>query len=211
LGIDLKTVARKLDFLAAQVRMRRLEYLEHLKREGRFITDLQFDEMETFERSKCLPLSIPLVVESESRRILAFGVASMPASGPLAEISRRKYGFRKDERASVAVALLRELGPVIARGATLTSDQNPKYPGWLRRAGLRVEHHRVKGRRPRASGQGELKVGHSDPLFWLNHTAAMLRANMSRLIRRTWCTTKRADRLLAHLEVYADYHNRVRI
>ena len=57
-------------------------------------------------------------------------------------------------------------------------------------------------------GQGELKKIGFDPLFDLNHTAAMIRANINRLFRRTWCTTKRADRLEAHLELYVQYHNR---
>ena len=48
-----------------------------------------------------------------------------------------------------------------------------------------------------------------DPLFSLNHTCAMLRANINRLFRRTWCTTKRKDRLEQHLAVYMDFHNRI--
>jgi hypothetical protein len=35
----------------------------------------------------------------------------------------------------------------------------------------------------------------------------MIRANVNRMFRRTWCTTKRRDRLEAHLVLYADYHN----
>jgi len=58
-------------------------------------------------------------------------------------------------------------------------------------------------------GQGELKRGGYDPLFSLNHTAAMIRANINRLFRRTWCTSKRIDRLEGHLLLYTDYHNRV--
>ena len=36
----------------------------------------------------------------------------------------------------------------------------------------------------------------------------MLRANISRLIRKTWNTTKRIDRLLDHLMIYVVSHNR---
>lgn len=72
-----------------------------------------------------------------------------------------------------------------------------------------VQHKRVKGRRGCVVGQGELKRGGRDPLFALNHTAAMLRANVNRLFRRTWCTTKRMDRLKAHLMIYIDFHNTV--
>jgi hypothetical protein len=37
----------------------------------------------------------------------------------------------------------------------------------------------------------------------------MLRANINRLFRRTWCTTKKPERLEQHLAVYMDFHNRV--
>jgi hypothetical protein len=57
-------------------------------------------------------------------------------------------------------------------------------------------------------GQGELKSGGFDPLFSFNHTAAMLRANINRLVRKTWCTTKRIDRLEAHIALYVQFHNR---
>lgn len=46
-----------------------------------------------------------------------------------------------------------------------------------------------------------------DPLFSLNHTCAMLRANINRLFRRTWCTTKVPENLGAHIAMYAYYHN----
>ena len=56
-------------------------------------------------------------------------------------------------------------------------------------------------------GQGELKRGGFDPLFALNHTAAMYRDRIKRLSRRTWCTTKRADRLQLLVDLYAWHHN----
>lgn len=56
-------------------------------------------------------------------------------------------------------------------------------------------------------GQGELKRIGKDPIFSLNHTFAMLRANINRLVRRTWCTTKRQDRLRLHIALYAVRHN----
>jgi hypothetical protein len=50
-------------------------------------------------------------------------------------------------------------------------------------------------------GQGELKRGGFDPLFSLNHTAAMFRDRLKRLSHRTWCTTKRPDRLQLLLDL----------
>jgi hypothetical protein len=63
------------------------------------------------------------------------------------------------------------------------------------------------GQRGSTTGQGELKAVRFDPLFSLNHSCAMFRANMSRLIRKTWSTTKKMERLADHLAIYAVYHN----
>jgi transposase-like protein len=64
-----------------------------------------------------------------------------------------------------------------------------------------------KGARPKRSGMGELKDEYPDPLFFINHTLASIRAGMSRLLRRTWNTTKRQKYLQQHLNVYIYYHN----
>jgi hypothetical protein len=202
-----QTVARKLVFLGLQGELGHQTYLNSIETSGRKITELQFDEMETFERSKCLPLSIPLVVEAGTRKILGFRVCSMPAKGPLAEVSRRKYGPRSDDRAECVSSLFSELAPMIDPNAKITSDQNPKYPAWIKRHFPNVQHKTVKGKRGCIVGQGELKKIGFDPLFDLNHTAAMLRANINRLLRRTWCTTKRPDRLIAHIWIYVRFHN----
>ena len=207
LGIALSTVARKLVYLGEQAALRQAEARRSREEAGKLVQAFQFDEMESFERSKCLPLSILLAVEQKTRKVLGFRVCSMPAKGPLARISREKYGKRADHRARSAKALFAEIRPLIAKTAHLTTDQNPKYPGWIKPHFPEVRHRTVKGQRGCVVGQGELKKIGFDPLFSLNHTAAMFRANVNRLIRKTWCTTKRPDRLIAHLAIYIDYHN----
>jgi len=57
------------------------------------------------------------------------------------------------------------------------------------------------------AGQGELKKIGFDPLFSLNHTYAMMRANINRLFRRTWNTTKDPRKLRDHIDLYVWYHN----
>ena len=202
-----KTVARKLLFLAAQAGLRMDTYLEQLRLSGSPLTALQFDEMETFEKSKCLPVSIPLIVDPATRKILAIAACSMPAKGLLAKASVQKYGRRVDDRGKATHALFAKIAPLSASKVKITTDQNPKYPAWIRQHFPESRHIAVKGRRARTAGLGELKVGAHDPIFELNHTAAMIRANVSRLFRRTWNTSKRIDRLMAHLLIYADYHN----
>ena len=207
-----KTTVRKLLFLASQAGMALDEYLRSIvnSEPDQKVKHVVFDEMETFEKSKCLPLSIALAVEDQTRKVLGFEISSMPANGPLALISRRKYGLRADDRARGAALLFQRITPLLCADAKISSDQNPKYPTWIKRDLPKgIYHYSYKGRRGCVVGQGELKRGGFDPLFSLNHTAAMFRANVNRLFRRTWCTTKRMDRLAAHLAIYVQYHNEV--
>ena len=77
-----------------------------------------FDDVETFEHSKCKPLAITLAVEEPTRRILGFKVSSMPAKGLLAALSRKKYGKRKDERPENRKLLFEELVPLVTTRST---------------------------------------------------------------------------------------------
>lgn len=206
LNIHRITVARKLRFLASQARLTHSKWLRSIVSEGHHAVHVQFDEMETFEHTKLKPLSLPLVVTKE-RKILAFDVASMPAKGHLAARSVEKYGRRRDERKAKLHALLKGLNGIVLPTALIESDENPHYPRLIREAFPQSVHRTTKGRRGAITGQGELKKIHWDPLFSLNHTAAMLRANINRLFRRTWCTTKRAQCLKDHMALYVNYHN----
>jgi len=207
LRVDRRTVVRKSLFLGRHAKRLHQAWV---KNQGQF-SHVQFDEMESFERSKCLPLSIPLVVDAKSRAILGLRVASMPAKGPLAAISLKKYGPRVDHRPLAARKLWSEMYQKLAKHPTVTSDMNPKYPNWIKPHFKKIKHITVKGKRGCIVGQGELKKIGFDPLFALNHTAASLRANINRLFRRTWCTTKLAERLELRLYLFAYFHNTVLI
>jgi transposase-like protein len=203
LGISRTTVVRKFLFLAQQAAL----HLNALNRARPAVEVMEFDDLETFEHTKLKPLSVILVVEQKSRRILGFEVARMPAKGVLAKISREKYGKRIDERKKARDQLLRNIQPLIATKALIKSDESFHYPLDVRRFFPLAEHQTFKGRRACVVGQGELKRIGLDPIFSINHTFAMLRANINRLARRTWCTTKKPDRLYAHIQLYALYHN----
>jgi len=72
----------------------------------------------------------------------------------------------------------------------------------------RDTHDRYESRRACVAGQGEMKEGGNDPLFCINHQLAMLRARISRLVRRSWTTTKKIECLEAHLALMVEYYNR---
>jgi len=198
------TVARKL------VRMAKFSQVAHAARLARMKKSVKtavFDEMEAFEHSKCKPVAIAVAVEEGSRIILSATAASMPAKGHLAGISRRRYGKRADHRKHALGKALATISCVASADLLVKSDQCPRYPKLVRKHLPDAEHKTFKGRRGCVVGQGELKAGGRDPLFSLNHTCAMVRDNVKCLSRRTWCTTKRLDRLQCRLDLYVGAHN----
>ena len=203
LGLNRKTIVRKFIFLGRYAQWNLYE--RNLQKPAS--KTIEFDDLETTEHSKLKPVSVTLAVEHRSRRILAFKVARMPAKGPLAAASFKKYGWRKDERPQARALLFKEIRPLLATGATFKSDENPHYVNDVKKYLPYVAHETFKGRKGCVTGQGELKRGGFDPLFSLNHTCAMLRANVNRLFRKTWCTTKKPERLAFHVALYAFYHN----
>ncbi len=202
LGIHRKTVARK---LVRQGRAARL-HLKALAVVRPVSGAVVFDEMETFEHSKMKPLSIAVAVDEETRRILAIQVASMPAKGHLAERSRKKYGPRPDHRPAALATMCLKVLEANPSPTKVKSDECPRYPSVARRHFRGIPHETFKGRRACVVGQGELKALGRDPLFSLNHTAAMVRDNLKTLSRRTWCTAKRSDRLQYLCLIYAWRH-----
>ena len=96
LRVNRKTVERRFRFLASQARTRHEAFLNSYRESKLF--QIQFDDLETSEHSKCKPLSVALAVEPHFRKIIGFEVSRMPAKGHLAKISIQKYGHRTDDR-----------------------------------------------------------------------------------------------------------------
>ncbi len=177
-----------------------------LKKNGLF-TQVQFDDLETYIHTKCKPVTVPAVVDKHTQRVIGFGVAQIPAKGPLAAVSRAKYGYRADKSRAERRALFESLTPHIAPDATFESDQHMHYPYLVKQHFPNANHITYKSRRATTTGLGELKKVGFDNLFAINHTFAMFRANVNRLIRKTWCSTKRQDRLEDHIAIFISVFN----
>ncbi len=204
LCINRKTVARKLLILGPRAKAE-LEEKNYLHPKA---IEVEFDDLETFEHTKCKPLSVTLFVEYKTRRILDFEISQMPAKGRLAKISLKKYGYRADHRPLGRERLFKRVKPFIADTSIIRSDSNPHYTADVARFFPEAKHATVLGGRGCSTGQGELKKKKFDPIFSLNHTCAMFRANINRLFRKTWCTTKKPERLAYHLALYCVSHNK---
>ena len=205
LNLHRTTVNRKLIFLGEQAKLKHQKFLD----KHPLVNSLQFDDLETIEHTKCKPLSCTLAVEEKTRVILGVEVSQMPAKGLLARVSRSRYGYRKDHRSQGIKVLFDSIKKVVHPEASILSDKNPLYPAAVKRAFPKALYNTVKGARGCGTGQGELKRLVYDPLFSLNHTFAMLRANINRLFRKTWCTTKKKSNLEHHLWIYIHFHNQV--
>jgi transposase-like protein len=205
LGLTRKTVARKLRFLALQAR---LAHQKRLRRQPqKTLERLQLDDLITIEHTKLKPLSTSVLVSKTTRMILGIEVGSIPSFGPLSKLSRKKYGKRKNEHTQKLDELLQKVRPYLPQYGKIETDQHKNYPPAIARHLAHWDHQTYKGMRASVAGQGELKMRGFDPLFCINHTLAMLRANVNRLFRRTWNTTKRPDSLLDHLWLFVDFYN----
>ena len=203
LGVDRKTVSKKLIYLAEQCRQK------STNEEPQFETlqSIQFDELQTIEHTKCKPVSVAMAVSGKNRKILGFQVSVMPATGHLASISRQKYGPRKDDRFKGMTLLFQHLNKILKPTIEIQSDECIFYQKVVTRFFPKSTYSQFKGQKSSVSGQGELKKTYKDPLFAINHTFAMLRANINRLVRKSWCTTKHITRLVDHLSLYVWVHN----
>jgi transposase-like protein len=208
LGTTSKTISRKLVFLGEQCRIRNQKLLSKRPK----ISNVQFDELITIEHTKLKPLAVAMAVEEETRLILGVQVSKTPATGKISQLSIKKYGPRKCEKKQGLKRLFEEIKPHLADKVNFSSDEYSTYPGILKAFSKR--NHRKNdtqirhlGREACDRGQGELKKGYKDPLFSINHSFAMLRARVNRLIRRSWNTTKKVENLLHHLNIYIHFHN----
>ena len=213
-GVGLRQSARllKLSPGAAQRKFRKLGRV--LRRLNRNLLPalprdrtLLLDELETFETSAIQPVAVPVVVDRDSKLVVATGAASIRRVA--AKGSRRRkwlerrearHGKRRDQSRLCLQVVLRRCRELLGgRPATLLTDQKLLYARLRRQVfGDQVVHETVSSRLPRTTW---------NPLFPVNHAEAMLRDNCGRLRRRSWLVSKHARYLRRQLDLFAAYRN----
>ena len=109
------------------------------------MTSFQLDDLESFEHSKCKPVSLILVVENKTRRILAF--QAMAAKGHLAKTPRKKYGPGPDLRSRGRAKLFTQIQAYMETPAEIGSDKSSHYPKDIQKYFPQAIHRTTKGRR----------------------------------------------------------------
>lgn len=168
------------------------------------------DEEETFEHASIRTLTMPLVIDRDTRFLVATAVGPIRRLAKTGSLRRLRQdreelrlGVRPDTSDECVRAVLRRLCKVAPEGAvTLLTDEKPSYARIAGEVfGERLIHLQVSSRRIRKS---------FNPLFPMNSMIAMSRDNCGRLRRKSWLVSKRGEYLQLHMQIFAVYRNYVR-
>ena len=203
-GVNVKTIAARLIWQARLSREKNRQFVQAYIEQHGPIKTVQFDDLITFEHTKCKPLTVPFAVIDGERIPLCFGVGSIPAFGHLAKIARKKYGKRDDESRALREAMFETLKTILPADVAFKTDGHVHYAQLIKAHFTHSKHEIFISDRGAIFGQGELKKTAFDNLFSINHTFATVRAKVNRLNRRTWCTTKKPERLADHIDIFID-------
>jgi transposase-like protein len=212
LRVDRKTVHRRLRLFGPAMARWHEVFLRRARNRGGLTGSFSFDELETFEQDRRLrPLTVPVLIHRRSRFLVHFQIGHLPARGGLSPLDcarkaagERRHGRRRSGSAAAVEDCLIRLKAVHSATAPLelVTDRKRSYPPLVRRhfarGGAYVREHSSAARNTR------------NPLFPINHALAMMRDHVSRLVRRSWCASKRADQLRHHLWIYTAWRNYVR-
>ena len=173
---------------------------------------LQFDELETYEgRRNTRPLSVPVLIERDSRMILWAESAPIRPRGKMTEARRRAIAAedavspRKDLSRRGIERTLRRGAKLVEhlQAVPLQTDEKTIYPLLANDAfGVsRLVHTTTNSKLARMTW---------NPLFPINHTEAMARDLVGRLRRESWLVSKKRRYLDIALHVFIAYRNLVR-
>ena len=212
LGCNRKTVHHRLKLLAAHTRAYQDQLLERAKAKGGLPGSFQFDELETFEHDRRLcPVTMPVLIETKSYFVVDVAVGTLPARGKLAPRHKERKearvaaeGKRRNGSRAAVESCIRKLAKVLPdeKRVVIATDHKTSYGAILRNElGARVTHVQHSSTAQRSF---------NNPLFPINHTLAMLRDGVSRLVRRNWGASKKREWLARHAWVWIAYRNYVR-
>jgi transposase-like protein len=204
-GVNKNTAAKKFDYWSQKAAVKNKRFAIKLRKSK--AVHVHFDDLITKEITKLKPLSVSVVVDADRRFILGAKVARIPSFGHLAAISRKKYGPRKSEHAEKLDELFKEVKPMISPFASIASDEHKNYAPVVSRYFPKSDYQQFKSERSCIAGQGELKKTKYDPIYYANHSLAMMRDHLAPLVRRTWCTTQDPKRLQGLLDIFICYYN----
>ena len=204
LRVNRKTLAQR---IISHVAFFRKKHEQSLQDTDLFFgTRYSFDEMESKVGSKKNPVSISIAVNEDSGRIVDIQVSKMPLKGRIIEKIKKqglpipiREDFRPEGRVNAlgAIAIAANGDPI-----TIFTDGGTSYPDLISQVVRNAKHSVVPHYRNLLPDRNR-----HDNMFWHNHVCARIRADVSRLARRSWCFSRSIDALQAHLDMFMEYFN----
>ena len=170
------------------------------------------DELETYEHHRKLkPVTVPVLIEKASGFVVDVRVGKLGPRGKRTPAEQEKLlehkaaeGARRSESAKVvrqSFQRLKEFAPK-DRPIVLRTDLKTSYAS--------IQKQLFRGRCLHERTSSKKKRDTKNPLWPINHTLARLRDGVSRLVRETWASSKKRERLARHLAIWVCYRNYVR-
>jgi transposase-like protein len=210
LGISRQTVNNKFIFMSAVAHK---EHDRHID-DGKIKTNhILIDELHTFEHTKYKPLAITLVVSEGSGKIIDAQVSTFASTVGQGKLPLKYQGmWRPDNRLVAAEDCLMTAKRCAINPNTLivVSDKTKSFFPAINKILPQASYQQHFGKPP-AYLPHHLRKKWKNPLFHINHLCAKNRADLSRVRRKTWITTKQMDRLQAHLYLYIAWNNGYRL
>ncbi|MCA8964067.1 MAG: hypothetical protein H6838_09550 [Planctomycetes bacterium] len=205
-GLDVHSVQGKLRKMSRTCRRLHANLCVELR-----ASEFLLDEEETYENSSIRTVTMPVVIERKTWFVVA------ATAGPIRRLAKagtrrrrwqerdeKKRGRRPDTSRACVRKTLEDLRRRLPEGAKiqLHSDLKSSYATLARSVfGDAVMHLRTPGCAARTT---------ANPLFPINTTLAMTRDNNGRLRRKSWLVSKKAERLVEQMQLFACYRNYVR-
>ncbi len=180
---------------------------------GKLSGSFQLDELETFETHRLVrPVTVPVLIEKHSYYVIHTETAPMAPRGRLHPAAKRKkeadaalHGKRRCGSRKAVMRTFNLLRELLSNDQLLDiqTDRKSTYRSLIHLifSDCLGSHIRESSRRRR---------DYHNILFPINHTLAMMRDGISRLVRRSWGVCKRRQRLDDHLAIWMAYRNYVR-
>lgn len=207
--IDRKTVHHRLRLFGPALRAFHEAMLERARSGGGLRGAFSLDELETYEHDRRLkPLTVPVLIHARSRFVVHAEVGQLPARGNLSPRDRARK-LAQGPRPSESRETVRRCFRALARAhhprawIELVTDQKSTYRPLAKEVfGARLAVHVRESSRRRRNAQ--------NVLFPINHSFAMMRDQISRLVRRTWAASKLRTMLRHHAWIWIAWRNYVR-
>ena len=212
LGCNRKAVAHRLLLLGEHCRAFHAWRLDLFRQRGGLRGSFQLDELETFEHSRRLaPVTMPVLIERQSYFVVDLRAAALPCRGGLSKadqlrkaLREKVAGVRRSGSRDAVGKCFERLAEVHAPEGKVRvqTDHKGTYRTILvKQFGSRLHYTRHSSK---------AKRDYQNALFPINHTLAMLRDGISRLVRRTWAASKLRQRLEQHAWIWTVWRNYVR-